>query len=85
MAGLAATGFSLDLRALSGGLPPAEPAKAVRAPWGHDASLAAALQQLRAEGEIVVQILPGQEQSLDEFVFDRELVQEGTEWKVRAI
>jgi hypothetical protein len=32
-----------------------------------------------------VQVLPGQQQSLDEFVFDRELVQEGNEWKVRAI
>ncbi len=80
-----ATGFSLDLRALSRGLPPAVPAKAVRAPWGCDPSLSAALRDLRSEGVIVVQILPGREQSLDEFVFDRELVQVGNEWKVRAI
>lgn len=80
-----ATGFSLDLRRLSVGLSPAKPAKAVRAPWGCDPSLSDALRRLRAEGAIVVQILPGQVQSLDEFVFDRELVQEGNEWKVRAI
>lgn len=29
-----ATGFSLDLRKLAAGLPPAERARAVRAPWG---------------------------------------------------
>ncbi|MFT0850998.1 ATP phosphoribosyltransferase regulatory subunit [Achromobacter sp. F4_2707] len=80
-----ATGFSLDLRALSGGLAPAMPAKAVRAPWGNEPALAAALRELRSAGNIVVQIMPGQQQSLDEFVFDRELVQEGNEWKVRAI
>ncbi len=80
-----ATGFSLDLRALSGGLAPAEPANAVRAPWGSDPELVGALRALRAEGVIVVQILPGQEHSVDEFVFDRELVHEGNEWKVRAI
>jgi len=80
-----ATGFSLDLRGLSGGLAPAEPAKAVRAPWGCDPSLSAALRALRAEGTIVVQVLPGREQSLDEFVFDRELVRADDEWKVRGI
>lgn len=80
-----ATGFSLDLRALSGGLEPAKPAKAVRAPWGCNPALAAALRELRDAGNIVVQVLPGQQQSLDEFVFDRELIQEGNEWKVRAI
>lgn len=80
-----ATGFSLDLRALAGGLAPAEPAKAVRAPWGCDPALSAALRALRAQGIIVVQVLPGQQQSLDEFVFDRELVCEQGQWKVRAI
>ena len=80
-----ATGFSLDLRALSGGLAPARPAKAVRAPWGCDAGLSKALRELRDAGHIVVQVLPGQQQSLDEFVFDRELVQVDNEWKVRAI
>ncbi|WP_041683096.1 ATP phosphoribosyltransferase regulatory subunit [Pusillimonas sp. T7-7] len=80
-----ATGFSLDLRKLSSGLSAAPVAKAVRAPWGTDAALVEALRQLRAAGEIVVQMLPGQPQRLDEFTVDRELVLDGGTWKVRAI
>lgn len=80
-----ATGFSLDLRKLSGGLPPAARAKAIRAPWGTNTELVAALRQLRDEGEIVIQMLPGQPQRLDEFTVDRELVLDNGAWKVRAI
>ncbi|NYT85794.1 ATP phosphoribosyltransferase regulatory subunit [Pollutimonas harenae] len=80
-----ATGFSLDLRKLSSGLPAAPVAKAIRAPWGTDAALVDALCKLRAAGEIVVQMLPGQLQWLDEFTVDRELVPDGGTWKVRAI
>src|SRR5690606_35903844 len=46
-----ATGFSLDLRKLAAGLAPAEPTRAVRAPWGQDSALTAAVQRLRAAGE----------------------------------
>lgn len=80
-----ATGFSLDLRKLSAGLPPAKTAKAIRAPWGTDAALILVLRQLRAAGEIVIQVLPGQPHSLDEFTVDRELVLDDGAWKVRAI
>lgn len=80
-----ATGFSLDLRKLSSGLPPAKIAKAIRAPWGTDAALVAALRELRGAGEIVVQVLPGQPHRLDEFTVDRELVLDNGAWKVRAI
>lgn len=80
-----ATGFSLDLRKLSAGLPPAQIAKAIRAPWGNDAALVAVLRQLRGAGEIVVQVLPGQPHRLDEFTVDRELVLDDGVWKVRAI
>lgn len=80
-----ATGFSLDLRKLSAGLPPAPLARAIRAPWGTDAALATTLQALREAGEIVVQVLPGQPHRLDEFTVDRELVLDGGAWKVRAI
>ncbi|MCX5463615.1 MULTISPECIES: ATP phosphoribosyltransferase regulatory subunit [Alcaligenes] len=80
-----ATGFSLDLRKLSAGLPPAQAARAVRAPWGSDADLIAAVKQLRQSGEIVVQMLPGQELNLDEFVIDRELVSLDDQWQVRAL
>lgn len=80
-----ATGFSLDLRKLSEGLPPAPVAKAIRAPWGTDAALADALRDLRAKGEIVVQMLPGQPPRLDEFSVDRELILENGVWTIRAI
>ena len=80
-----ATGFSLDLRKLSAGLAPAQAARAVRAPWGNDAALIAALKQLRQNGEIVIQMLPGQELNLDEFVIDRELVSSDGQWQVRAL
>jgi len=80
-----ATGLSLDLRKLSAGLAPAQAARAVRAPWGNDAALIAAVKQLRQNGEIVIQMLPGQELNLDEFVIDRELVSSDGQWQVRAL
>ena len=80
-----ATGFSLDLRKLSAGLAPAQAARAVRAPWGSDAALIAAVKRLRQNGEIVIQMLPGQELNLDEFVIDRELVSLDDQWQVRAL
>lgn len=80
-----ATGFSLDLRKLSAGLAPAQAARAVRAPWGSDAALIAAVKQLRQRGEIVIQMLPGQQLSLDEFVIDRELFSSDGQWQVRAL
>jgi len=80
-----ATGFSLDLRKLAAGLAPAERARAVRAPWGQDPALVAAVRALRGSGEIVVQVLPGHEHDQDEFVCDRELVLEKGAWAVKAI
>ena len=64
---------------------PAQAARAVRAPWGNDAALIAAVKQLRQNGEIVIQMLPGQELNLDEFVIDRELVSSDGQWQVRAL
>jgi len=80
-----ATGFSLDLRKLSGGLPPPKAARAIRAPWSKDASLTARVEQLREAGEIVIQMLPDQPHTLDEFVIDRELVLQAGEWQLKAI
>ncbi len=80
-----ATGFSMDLRKLSSGLPPAKLAKAIRAPWGTDPALMEVLRGLRGSGEIVVQSLPGETHDLDEFTVDRELVFADGSWRVRAI
>ncbi|RJX32862.1 MAG: ATP phosphoribosyltransferase regulatory subunit [Oxalobacter sp.] len=81
-----ATGFSMDLRELSQLLPCAEPKRAIRAPWGNAAVLRTQIRQLRQQGEIVVQNMPNQTSEQDEFVCDRELVQEpnGT-WALKKI
>jgi len=80
-----ATGFSLDLRKLAAGLPPAEPARAIRAPWGQAPDLAGAVRALRGEGEIVIQALPGHEHDQEEFICDRELVLQDGDWVVTSI
>lgn len=83
--GRPATGFSMDLRKLSSGLPPASLAKAIRAPWGTETALMQALRKLRQAGEVVVQFLPGESHHLDEFTVDRELVLLDGAWQVRAV
>jgi len=80
-----ATGFSLDLRKLAAGLLPAVATPAVRAPAGQDQALRAAVQALRQEGHIVVQVFPGETATHDEFVFDRELVLQGGQWKMQRV
>jgi ATP phosphoribosyltransferase regulatory subunit len=80
-----ATGFSLDLRKLAAGLRPAAATPAVRAPAGQDKGLLAAMQALRQEGHIVVQVFPGETAMHDEFVFDRELVLQNGQWKMQHV
>ena len=80
-----AVGFSLDLKSLAevAGASPA-PA-AVRAPWGEDPALRAAVRRLREAGETVLAVLPGHEPEADAFACDRELVQVAGHWVLRAI
>lgn len=79
-----AVGFSLDLKTLVGLIPATSLRAAVRAPWGEDPDLRAAVRRLRAEGETVVCVLPGHEHENDEFDCDRELVQSGGQWVLRS-
>ena len=79
-----AVGFSLDLKALVALCPVTPLRAAVRAPWGEDAALRAAVRALREQGETVVCVLPGHEHENDEFDCDRELVCVGGQWVVRA-
>lgn len=79
-----ATGFSLELRDLAGLLPDPQPGRAIRAPWSLDAALQSAIAQLRAQGEIVVQVLPGHEDEHQEFECDRELVHTPQGWVARS-
>ena len=80
-----AVGFSLDLKALAevGSTQPL-PA-AIRAPWGEDPELRAAVRRLREAGETVLAMLPGHELEAQAFDCDRELVQLGGRWVLRAL
>ncbi len=79
-----ATGFSLDLREITEILPTQPAKKAIGAPWLFDASLQAAMAQLRAQGEVVIPLPNGDAHEEDEFVCDRELVRESGQWVVKA-
>ncbi|MEO8152760.1 MAG: ATP phosphoribosyltransferase regulatory subunit [Rhizobacter sp.] len=80
-----AAGFSMDLKQLVLLTPPRTIRPAIRAPWGEDASLRAAIRQLREQGESVVCILPGHEHQGEEFAFDRELALVDGQWLVCAL
>ena len=79
-----ATGFSLDLREITGLLPSAPVGKAISAPWTMDADLRAAVAELRSVGEVVIQVSDNQAHEEDAFVCDRELVLDAGQWVVRA-
>jgi ATP phosphoribosyltransferase regulatory subunit len=80
-----AVGFSLDLKSLALLVPPAPVRGAIRAPWGSDERLRQAVRKLRSLGETVLCILPGHEHEVDEFDCDRELVEVGGQWVLRAL
>lgn len=71
-----ATGFSMDLREIVGLLPVTPPVSAISAPWRQDAVLQALIAELRQQGEIVIQHLPGHPHDPQEFDCDREIVEE---------
>jgi ATP phosphoribosyltransferase regulatory subunit len=77
-----ATGFSLDLREVARISPVDARGSAVLAPWKHDEPLLKAVAQLRDAGEVVIQALPGHNHDLDEFAFDRVLVERDGKWVV---
>ncbi len=80
-----AVGFSLDLKALSEVAAMSTAPRAIRAPWGEDAQLRAAVRRLREAGEIVQAMLPGHELEAQAFECDRELVHAGGRWVLQAL
>ena len=80
-----AVGFSLDLKEVVSAVQPLALRAAIRAPWGHGASLREAIAALRSRGETVVCVLPGHESEIDEFHCDRELVEAAGQWVVQAL
>lgn len=80
-----AAGFSLDLKQVVEAVPVRALRAAIRAPWGEDEAIRAAIAALRGQGETVVCVLPGHETEVDEFRCDRELVCSQGHWVVQAI
>jgi ATP phosphoribosyltransferase regulatory subunit len=80
-----ATGFSMDLRDLARAAPESNGAAAIRAPYGSDPALAAAIRKLREAGETVVVSLPGHAAATVLPACDRELAKRGGKWLVRKL
>ena len=77
-----ATGFTMDLRQVAA-LAPAPPrASRILAPCAEDAALQAAIDELRAKGEVVVVELPGHEEAREELGCERRLEKKDGKWKV---
>ena len=79
-----ATGFSLDLRELARLMPGAERKNAIMAPWGLEQGLREKIAELRGQGEIVIQNLPGHKNELDEFDCNRAVVFEHGNWILKS-
>jgi ATP phosphoribosyltransferase regulatory subunit len=80
-----AVGFSVDLKQLVSAVPALALKAAIRAPWGDDDGLRAAIASLRSRGETVVCVMPGHESEIDEFQCDRELMNAAGHWIVQAV
>ena len=80
-----AVGFSLDVKQLVRAAGERPLRAAVRAPWSDAPGLHAAVRALRGQGETVVCVLPGHDNEIDEFRCDRELIEAGGQWLVKAI
>jgi ATP phosphoribosyltransferase regulatory subunit len=62
-----------------------EPPGAILVPAEEDAELHARVRELRAQGERLVQQLPGQEGNVAEMGCDRVMRWNGTQWAVEAL
>jgi ATP phosphoribosyltransferase regulatory subunit len=81
-----ATGFSMDLRELSGLVQPDLYPRGILAPYVKgDKTLEKKIEQLRSEGKIVVVELPGHADEQDTFNCDRKLVLKGNVWSILEI
>ena len=79
-----ATGFSMDLRLVAQLVGGDEGAGAIVAPAGGDAALAAEVARLRADGEIVIELLPGE--GIPEGPHcTRRLVASGGNWTIEQV
>jgi len=80
-----ATGFSMDLREVARLAPAGKSSGAILAPQAaNDVKLAAHIAALREQGEVVVELLPG-ETACEGPVCDRKLARVGEHWIIEAI
>jgi ATP phosphoribosyltransferase regulatory subunit len=80
-----ATGFSMDLREVARLVPAGQLRGAIlAASAAHDKVLAAHIAALREQGEVVVELLPG-ETACEGPLCDRKLAQVGGQWIIEAI
>ena len=80
-----ATGFSMDLREIARLAGYVESAGAILSPWASsDVALSEKVAALRAQGEIVVELLPGHTEN-EGLCCDRQLVLQSGEWVIQAI
>jgi ATP phosphoribosyltransferase regulatory subunit len=80
-----ATGFSLDLRGIVSALAPASLPKSILAPEGNDKDLLSKIEALRADGLLVIQILPNSEVNLEELNCDSALVLRDGAWLIEVL
>ena len=80
-----ATGFSLDLRGIVSVLAPAHMPKCILAPEGNDKALLSKIEALRADGLLVIQVLPNSEVNLNELNCDTALVLRNGEWHIEVL
>ncbi|NTV95643.1 MAG: ATP phosphoribosyltransferase regulatory subunit [Thiobacillus sp.] len=80
-----ATGFSLDLRRILGSLPEPAARSGILAPYSDEPGLHARIVELRGAGERVVVEFPGQSAWRGESGCDRQLVNQGGEWRIVAL
>jgi ATP phosphoribosyltransferase regulatory subunit len=79
-----ATGFSLDIMTLARMSKKDSRKTAILAPWANDPKLSQEIAQLRSQGHVVIQLLPGHEQDGDEFYCDRELANQKGAWVIKT-
>ena len=80
-----ATGFSLDLRGIVSVLAPASLPKSILAPEGNDKGLLSKIEALRADGLLVIQVLPHSEVNFNELNCDTALVLRNGEWLIEVL
>jgi ATP phosphoribosyltransferase regulatory subunit len=80
-----ATGFSMDLREVARLAKSSKPAGAIQAPYaGTDSVLSSRISALREQGEIVVELLPG-ESACEGPLCDRCLVESKGQWIIQEL